>query len=64
MSTSTQPRMLRMRQLIEYTGLSRAYIYQQINEGDFPSGYTLSPGVRVFEKSEIDAYLDQRKRRV
>ena len=56
--------MLRMRQLIEYTGLSRAYIYQQINEGDFPSGYTLSPGVRVFEKSEIDAYLDQRKRRV
>tara|TARA_R110002110_G_scaffold364270_5_gene574106 strand:- start:2088 stop:2288 length:201 start_codon:yes stop_codon:yes gene_type:complete len=58
-----QFRMMRMRQLIDYCALSRATIYQKINEGDFPSGYMLSPGVRAWEREEIDAWLDQRKRR-
>ena len=36
MPTTIQPRMIRMRQVTEYTALSRAYIYQKINEGSFP----------------------------
>lgn len=64
MSISTQPRMLRMRQLIDYCALSRAYIYQCIKEGSFPSGYMLSPGIRAWEREEIDAWLDQRKQGV
>lgn len=58
-----QPRLLRMRYLIDYTGLSRAYIYQKINEGSFPTGTLISAGIRVWEKSEIDAYLDEQLRR-
>jgi len=39
-----------MRQLTEYCALSRAYIYQKINEGTFPPGHMISPGIRAWEK--------------
>ena len=55
-----QSRMMRMRQVTEYCALSRAYIYQKINEGTFPPGYMISPGIRAWEKSEIDKWLDKR----
>ena len=56
----TQPKVLRMRQLVAYTNLSKSYIYQKINEGHFPPGYMISPGIRAWQKSEIDNWLDQR----
>ncbi|MZH06249.1 MAG: AlpA family phage regulatory protein [Nitrospinae bacterium] len=56
----TQSRMMRMRQLTEYTSLSRAYIYQKISEGEFPPGNMISEGIRAWEKSEIDSWLDKR----
>lgn len=62
MTKEIQPRMMRMRQLTEYCALSRAYIYQKINEGSFPTGTLISAGVRVWEKSEVDSYLDQQLR--
>ena len=55
-----QNRMMRMRQLTEYTSLSRAYIYQKITEGEFPRGNMISQGIRVWEKSDIDNWLDRR----
>ena len=55
-----QNRMLRMRQLTEYCALSRAYIYQKISEGTFPAGYMISSGIRAWEKSEIDDWLDEK----
>ena len=60
MKSDTQPRMMRMRTLISYCALSRAYIYQKITEGSFPPGNMISPGIRAWEKSEIDNWLDQR----
>lgn len=63
MKTQTNPnnvRMLRMRQLTEYCSLSKAYIYMQITEGSFPPGYMISPGIRAWDKSEIDAWIDKR----
>ena len=62
MKSDTTPRMMRMRTLITYLALSRAYIYQKITEGTFPPGHMISPGVRVWEKSEIDQWLDKRMR--
>jgi len=59
-----QPRMMRMRQITEYTALSRAYIYQKITEGSFPEGHMLSPGIKAWERSEIDAWLDERMGKV
>jgi len=58
-----QPRVLRMKQLANYTSLSRAYIYQKINEGEFPSGHMISQGIRVWQKSEVDKWLDERMER-
>ena len=55
-------RMMRMRQLTDYCALSRAFIYQQINEGNFPVGYMLSRGIRAWEKTEIDNWLEKRMR--
>ena len=60
MNKTIQPKILRMRQLVEYTSLSRAYIYQQINEGTFPPGFLISPGIRVFDRILIDNYLDSK----
>ncbi|MBL6945590.1 MAG: AlpA family phage regulatory protein [Rhodospirillales bacterium] len=59
MTKEIQPRMMRMRQLTEYCALSRAYIYQKINEGSFPRGHKLSIGITAWERSEIDAWLDR-----
>ncbi|OUR79636.1 hypothetical protein A9Q83_04360 [Alphaproteobacteria bacterium 46_93_T64] len=60
MTETNLPRMMRMRQLTEYCAFSRAYIYQKISEGTFPKGHMISPGIRAYEKSEIDAWLDAR----
>ena len=60
MKSDTQPRMMRMRTLISYCALSRAYIYKKINEGSFPAGHMISPGIRAWEKSEIDDWLDRK----
>jgi predicted DNA-binding transcriptional regulator AlpA len=60
MKTENQPRLLRMRSLTAYLDLSRAYIYQKINEGSFPPGHMISQGIRAWEKSEIDKWLNER----
>ena len=63
MNKTIQPKILRMRQLVEYTSLSRAYIYQKINDGEFPEGYLLSPGIRVWFQQKIDDWLHHKMRK-
>jgi predicted DNA-binding transcriptional regulator AlpA len=60
MNSDTPPRMMRMRTLISYCDLSRAYIYQKISEGTFPPGHMISQGIRAWQKHEIDKWLDER----
>ncbi len=60
MTNEFQPRMLRMKNLTKYCDLSRAYLYAKIKEGSFPSGKKISIGITCWEKSEVDAWLDQR----
>ena len=60
MKSDTQPRMMRMKTLISYCALSRAYIYQKIIEGNFPPGHMISPGIRAWEKSVVDDWLDKK----
>jgi len=62
MKSDTQPRMMRMKQVVAYTSLSRAYLYQKIAEGELSKGYQLSLGVRAWEKSEIDQWIDKNKK--
>ena len=55
-----QNRMMRASHVIKYCAFSRAYLYQKIAEGKFPPGHMMSPGIRAWEKSEIDNWLDKR----
>ena len=61
MNKTTPTSMLRMKQLTIYTSLSRAYIYQKITEGTFPPGHMISPGIRAWERTEIDQWVDDKK---
>jgi predicted DNA-binding transcriptional regulator AlpA len=61
MKTENQPRLLRMRNLTAYLALSRAHIYQKITEGTFPPGHMISPGIRAWERTEIDQWVDDKK---
>jgi predicted DNA-binding transcriptional regulator AlpA len=60
MKAESQPRMMRMKQLITYTSMSRAYLYQKIAEGELHKGYQMSPGVRVWKRADIDNWLDKK----
>jgi predicted DNA-binding transcriptional regulator AlpA len=60
MNKTSQPRMLRMKQLTSYTSLSRAYIYQKIAEGDFPPGSMISSGIRIWDRATVDSWINER----
>jgi predicted DNA-binding transcriptional regulator AlpA len=60
MKSDTTPRMMRMKQLTNYTSLSRAYIYQKIAEGEFPPGSMISSGIRIWDRATVDSWLDER----
>jgi predicted DNA-binding transcriptional regulator AlpA len=62
MKKEIQRHLLRMRSLTVYLDLSRGYIYQKINEGEFPPGDIISVGVRAWKKSEIDQWVEKRIR--
>ena len=55
-----QPRLLRMKQLTNYTSLSRGYIYKKIAEGEFPPGSMISSGIRIWNRATVDSWLDER----
>lgn len=54
-----QPRLMRMRQLSEYCSLSQSYLYQLIAEGKFPAGQKINSRLTVWERSVVDAALDE-----
>ena len=60
MQTENQTRMMRMKQMITYTSMSRAYLYQKVEERELHKGYQISPGVRVWKKADIDNWLDKK----
>ena len=51
-------RLMRMKQLSNYTSLSRAYLYNLIKDSDFPDSISLK-GIRMWEKSAVDSWLDK-----
>ena len=51
-------RFMRMKQLSNYTSLSRAYLYNLIKDSDFPDSISLR-GIRMWEKSDVDSWLDK-----
>jgi predicted DNA-binding transcriptional regulator AlpA len=49
-----------MKQLVTYTSLSRGYLYNLIKEEtEFPASIALN-GIRMWEKSDIDEWFDNK----
>ncbi|MGZ5029030.1 MAG: helix-turn-helix transcriptional regulator [Methylobacter sp.] len=48
---------IRLRRVIEKTGLSRSTIYKLINLGDFPKKIKLSERTMGFLESDVDAWI-------
>lgn len=53
-------RFLRMKQLIQITGLSKSQIPREIETGHFPRGYYLTPGTVGWRSDEIADFLEGR----
>ncbi|MCZ6741136.1 MAG: AlpA family transcriptional regulator [Alphaproteobacteria bacterium] len=51
---------LRLPQVIDQTGLSKASIYRLERQGDFPHRVSISPGTVGWRESEIDQWIDGR----
>ena len=61
MNKANPPQVLRMKQLISYTSLSRGCIYKKINEGTFPPGFLLIPHIRVWYRETVDDWINKKK---
>jgi prophage regulatory protein len=53
-------RVLRKRQVCDRTGVSPATIYRGIKAGTFPAGFMLSPRMRGWTETEIEAWIQSR----
>ena len=56
----TAPRLLRLRQVIEITGLGRDTIYRYIRAGEFPRQRRISARASAWREDEIQEWIDSR----
>jgi len=56
------PKFLRMKHLVEVTGLSRAYIYRLAQEGRFPKSFEIVKGSKAIAwlESEVVDWMEER----
>jgi len=59
-STQFHKRALRLRQVVERTGLSKTHIYRLIQRGHFPMPARLSERVVAWEEHTINNWLEER----
>ncbi len=53
-------KILRLPQVIDTTGLSKASIYRLERGGDFPKRVAISPGAVGWKSSDIQQWIEQR----
>ena len=54
-------RCLRIWQVCELTGISRATVYRKVNDGNFPKPFHLSPMITVWRVSAIENWIRERE---
>ena len=54
-----EKRLLSVKELSEYMGLSRQTIYNRINRGNFPIPHKKVLGLLKWEKQEVNDFLDK-----
>lgn len=57
MTAVTHDRILRLKAVLERTGLSRSAIYRQMRDGTFPKNLTISKRATGWRESSIDAWI-------
>lgn len=60
MSTTTSPRLLRLREVIAQTGLARSTLYDLIRAGAFPRPVELTSTARAWVAAEVNAWISAR----
>ena len=63
MTTTTPVRILRIRDLLAQTGLSRATIHRMRTSGLFPQPFYLSTRSIAWRADEIDEWIEERSQR-
>ena len=58
--TTTRDRMLRLKDVVELTGLSKASVYRRMEDSDFPKPRNLGPRAVRWSAVEVDAWLEGR----
>ncbi len=61
-NVDSSDRIIRVREVIEMTGLSRSSIYLLIKKGDFPAQVKLSTRSSGWFRREIKNWVDTRRR--
>lgn len=62
--TMSNRKTLRIKEVMDLTGLSRATIYREIKRGKFPSSVELSAGAVGWMSDEVDQWFEERPRRI
>ena len=57
---TTAPRFLRVRDVLEMTGMSRSFIYAQMAEGIFPKQIHLAARTIVWNEREVVQWMEDR----
>jgi prophage regulatory protein len=60
--TDTTPSLLRMKAVIELTGLCRSNVYRFEAEGTFPARVKLSERASAWRREEVVAWIESRPR--
>jgi prophage regulatory protein len=58
--SSADNRILRFREVVKKTGLSRSTVYGRIRTGEFPSPVPLGPRAVGFIADEVEGWLSER----
>ena len=56
-----EEKLVRVKDVLEITGMSRSTIWRLVNSGDFPAPYKLGPRMNAWHKSEIVTWIESRR---
>jgi len=55
-------RLLRLDEVLSYTGLSRSELYRKMQEGTFPGSVKVSKRAVRWRESEVEGWIEERPR--
>ena len=59
---TTEMKLVRVRDVMELTGISRTSLWRLIKSGDFPAPFRLGPRMNAWHEHEIYDWLNSRRK--